>query len=108
MARGHAPASANGGIPPRASEDTHVPIQEQYDEVRQLIALGKRKGYLLYEEVNELLPSDITSSDELDELFDTFTDGTLRAHREGRAPGRDLYLSVVRSILRRGRNPPTR
>jgi hypothetical protein len=68
-ARGHVTASANGGIPPRASEDTHVPIQEQYDEVRQLIARGKRKGYLLYEEVNELLPSDVTSSDELDELF---------------------------------------
>src|SRR5712692_9280651 len=50
----------------------HVSIEERYDEVRQLIALGKNNGYLLYDEVNELLPSDITSSDELDELFDTF------------------------------------
>jgi RNA polymerase primary sigma factor len=48
-----------------------VSIQEQYDEVRQLIALGKRNGYLLYDEVNELLPSDLTSADELDDLFDT-------------------------------------
>jgi RNA polymerase primary sigma factor len=48
-----------------------VSIQEQHDEVRQLIALGKRNGYLLYEEVNELLPSDISSADELDDLFDT-------------------------------------
>ena len=45
-------------------------IEERYDEVRQLIALGKNNGYLLYDEVNELLPSAITSSDELDELFD--------------------------------------
>ncbi len=47
-------------------------IEEKYDEVRQLINLGKEKGYLLYDEVNELLPSDITSADDLDDLFSTF------------------------------------
>ena len=47
-------------------------IEEKYDEVRQLIAIGKEKGYLLYDEVNEMLPADITSSDELDDLFSTF------------------------------------
>ncbi len=47
-------------------------IEEKYDEVRQLISIGKEKGYLLYDEVNELLPSDITSSDDLDDLFSTF------------------------------------
>jgi RNA polymerase primary sigma factor len=47
-------------------------IEDKYDEVRQLISLGKEKGYLLYDEVNELLPSDITSSEELDDLFSTF------------------------------------
>ena len=47
-------------------------IEEKYDEVRQLITIGKEKGYLLYDEVNELLPSEITSSDELDDLFNTF------------------------------------
>ncbi|HSL22995.1 MAG TPA: RNA polymerase sigma factor RpoD [Vicinamibacterales bacterium] len=47
-------------------------IEEKYDEVRQLINIGKEKGYLLYDEVNELLPADITSSEELDDLFSTF------------------------------------
>ena len=47
-------------------------IEDKYDEVRQLISIGKEKGYLLYDEVNELLRSDITSSDELDDLFNTF------------------------------------
>src|SRR5207253_238609 len=47
-------------------------IEERYDEVRQLINIGKEKGYLLYDEVNEMLPSEITSSDELDDLFNTF------------------------------------
>ena len=48
-------------------------IEEKYDEVRQLISIGKEKGYLLYDEVNDLLPADITSSDELDDLFSTFS-----------------------------------
>ena len=47
-------------------------IEEKYDEIQQLITLGKEKGYLLYDEVNELLPADITSSEELDDLFSTF------------------------------------
>src|SRR5512146_1139688 len=50
----------------------HLSIEEKYDEVRQLITIGKEKGYLLYDEVNELLPADITSSEELDDLFSTF------------------------------------
>jgi len=47
-------------------------IEDKYDEVRQLITIGKEKGYLLYDEVNDLLRSDITSPDELDDLFSTF------------------------------------
>jgi RNA polymerase primary sigma factor len=47
-------------------------IEDKYDEVRQLISIGKEKGYLLYDEVNDLLRSDITSPDELDDLFNTF------------------------------------
>jgi RNA polymerase primary sigma factor len=53
-------------------EETALSIEEKYDEVRQLINVGKEKGYLLYDEVNELLPADITSSEELDDLFSAF------------------------------------
>jgi RNA polymerase primary sigma factor len=47
-------------------------IEEKYDEVKTLINLGKEKGYLLYDEVNDMLPSEVSSSEELDELFDAF------------------------------------
>ena len=47
-------------------------IEEKYDEVKQLIIVGKEKGYLSYDEINELLPADITSSEELDDLFSAF------------------------------------
>jgi RNA polymerase primary sigma factor len=54
------------------ADKPHLSIEEKYDEVRQLINIGKEKGYLLYDEVNELLPADITSPDELDELLSIF------------------------------------
>ena len=44
-------------------------IEEKYDEIRQLIIIGKEKGYLLYDEVNEALPADLTSPEELEDLF---------------------------------------
>jgi RNA polymerase primary sigma factor len=47
-------------------------LEEKYDEVRQLIQIGKEKGFLLYDEVNEILPGEITKSDDLDELFTAF------------------------------------
>jgi len=47
-------------------------IEEKYDEIRALITMGKEKGYLLYEEINELLPADVTSAEELDDLFSAF------------------------------------
>jgi len=37
----------------------------------KLIALGKKKGYLTYEEVNDILPEGVVSSDEIDEVFET-------------------------------------
>jgi len=48
-------------------------IEEKYDEVRQLIQVGKEKGYLLYDEVNEMLPSEVSSSEDLDDLFNAFS-----------------------------------
>tara|TARA_Y100001949_G_scaffold174269_1_gene181414 strand:- start:1289 stop:3004 length:1716 start_codon:yes stop_codon:yes gene_type:complete len=50
-------------------EEKPLAIEEKYDEIRQLIAVGKEKGFLLYDDINELLPAEVTSSDELDEVF---------------------------------------
>ncbi|MFH0876611.1 MAG: RNA polymerase sigma factor RpoD [Candidatus Omnitrophota bacterium] len=40
----------------------------------KLIALGKKKGYLTYDEVNDVLPEDIVSSDDIDEVFEILSD----------------------------------
>ena len=46
-------------------------IEERYDEIQQLIIVGKERGYLLFDEINDLLPAEIASSEELDELFNS-------------------------------------
>ena len=48
-------------------------IDDKYDEIKQLVYSGKQKGYLLYDEVSDVLPTEIiNSSDEIDELFSMF------------------------------------
>ena len=44
-------------------------IEERYDEVQQLIIVGRERGYLLVDEINDLLPAELAASDGLDELF---------------------------------------
>jgi RNA polymerase primary sigma factor len=77
-------------------------IEEKYDEVRQLITMGKEKGYLLYEEVNDMLPSEISSSDELDDIFSMFgsmgievvdSEQKYREKSEGGEEGAELDLT---------------
>ena len=47
-------------------------LEEKYDQVRQLITMGKERGYLLYDEVNDILPAEVHSSEEIDDLLSTF------------------------------------
>src|SRR5262245_10260240 len=49
-------------------------LDEKYDDsVQKLIDIGKEKGYLLYDEVSDLLPPEISASaEDLDDLFSAF------------------------------------
>ncbi|ABA89914.1 RNA polymerase sigma-70 factor RpoD [Syntrophotalea carbinolica DSM 2380] len=42
------------------------------EEVQQLIDMGKEKGYLTYDEVNDYLPESVVSSDQLDDVMSLF------------------------------------
>jgi len=46
-------------------------IDDEFDHVRQLILIGKERGYLLYDEINDGLPADVHSSQEIDDLLST-------------------------------------
>ncbi len=47
-------------------------IEDKYDQIMDLVKLGKKKGYLLYDEVNDLLPADVHNSDEIEDILSTF------------------------------------
>ena len=48
--------------------------EPEVKEVQRLIDRGKEKGFLTYEEVNDALPSDVVSSDQLDTMLSMFDD----------------------------------
>ncbi len=47
-------------------------FDDKFDQVNKLITMGKAKGYLLYDEVNDLLPSDVHSPEELEDVLSMF------------------------------------
>ena len=42
------------------------------DDFKKLITLGEEKGFLTYDDVNDLLPSDVISSDQIDDIIMLF------------------------------------
>jgi RNA polymerase primary sigma factor len=101
-------------------------IEEKYDQVRQLIAMGKERGYLLYDEVNDLLPAEVHSSEEIDDLLSTFERygievyediSSVKAARaaeavehpeevaEGREPAEEIDLDLTPGALEKTNDP---
>ena len=87
------------------------------DDLEKLIDTGKEKGYLTYGEVNDLLPGEITSPDELDDLMTTInTQGidvlagdtrTERATSMSPKPAKSPTMSNSTSRRARWRRPTT-
>ncbi len=46
--------------------------QTHSDEVKKLLSLGEEKGFLTYDDVNDMLPSDIISSEQIDDIIMLF------------------------------------
>ncbi|HLZ19613.1 MAG TPA: RNA polymerase sigma factor RpoD [Smithellaceae bacterium] len=44
----------------------------QSDEFKKLLSLGEEKGFLTYDDVNDMLPPDINSSDQIDDIIMLF------------------------------------
>ncbi|HEY2389592.1 MAG TPA: RNA polymerase sigma factor RpoD [Candidatus Angelobacter sp.] len=46
-------------------------LDDKFDDIKKLIETGKEKGYLTYDQVNDLIPGDVHSPDDLDDLLTT-------------------------------------
>ncbi|AWD32480.1 RNA polymerase sigma factor RpoD [Candidatus Kinetoplastibacterium sorsogonicusi] len=58
--------------------NSHTISQEEYEarrnKIKQLIKLGKERGYLTYGEINDHLPDELVDNDTLDGIISTFGD----------------------------------
>jgi len=61
------------------------PIEDEFGQVQQLILLGKERGYLLYDEVNDSLPAEVTSSQEIDDLLSILERQGIDIHEDANA-----------------------
>jgi RNA polymerase primary sigma factor len=54
----------------KVTEARKIRIDEKYEEVKQLVVTGRERGYLGYDEINDMLPEELSASpDEVDEVF---------------------------------------
>src|SRR5205814_983149 len=53
-------------------EQRRMSEEPKLEELDRLITMGKQKGFLTYDEVNDALPSDIVSLDQLDDIMMMF------------------------------------
>jgi RNA polymerase primary sigma factor len=57
---------------PCAGEKNTLAINDKFDdEIQGLIDAGKEKGYLTYGDVNDMMPEEISSADDMDDLLTT-------------------------------------
>ena len=62
---------------------------EKFDQLNKLITMGKEKGYLLYDEINELIPSDMHSAEDIDDLLTMFDNAGIEVLESPRAKAAD-------------------
>ncbi|ADW67149.1 RNA polymerase sigma factor RpoD [Granulicella tundricola] len=62
---------------------------DKYED--EIVEVGKEKGYLTFGEVNDLLPGDITSPDDLDDLLTTINTQGIELGGDEDRRGRDKY-----------------
>jgi RNA polymerase primary sigma factor len=57
-------------------------IEDEFGHVQQLILIGKERGYLLYDEINDSLPADVHSSQEIDDLLSILERQGIEIHED--------------------------
>ncbi len=78
-------------------------FDDKFDQLNKLITMGKQKGYLLYDEVNDLLPSDVHSAEDLDDLLSMFDNAGIEVLESPRAKATDkIGLDKVDEIQEEG------
>src|SRR5262249_60510992 len=65
---------------------------------QKLITMGKAKGYLTYDEVNDHMPEEIVSSDQIDDWLSTLGDEGIEVVDAGATPGTAVKVPTARVV----------
>ncbi len=91
-------------------------LDDKYDDIKKLIDTGKEKGYLTYDQVNDLIPQDVQSPEDLDDLLTTIgTQGidvlegpklpSTALDKEDEEVGEDVELDLTPGALEKTNDP---
>jgi RNA polymerase primary sigma factor len=92
-------------------------LDEKYSDIQKLIDTGKEKGYLTYDQVNDLIPHDVQSPDDLEDLLTTIgTQGidvlegpklpsSALDREEGEELGEDVELDLTPGAMEKTNDP---
>jgi len=53
----------------RVLRKIELALDDKFDDIKKLIDAGKEKGYLTYDQVNDLIPHDVHSPEDLEDLL---------------------------------------
>jgi RNA polymerase primary sigma factor len=73
-------------------------LDDKFDDIKKLIDAGKEKGYLTYNEVNDLLPNDMHSPEDLEDLLDTIGTQGINILEEPKLPSATLEKKYDQDI----------
>jgi RNA polymerase primary sigma factor len=91
-------------------------LDDKYDDIQKLIDTGKEKGYLTYDQVNDLIPNDISSPDDLEDLLSVIGSQGINLLEESKLPsegkfekeveaGEDVELDLTPGALEKTNDP---
>src|SRR5262245_15500066 len=66
---------------------------------QKLISMGKAKGYVTYDEVNDHMPEDIVSSDQIDDWLSSLGDEGIEVVDAGGQPGQAVKVPAARTVV---------
>ena len=72
-----APQKADSGTPDRSEITVSKTPATTIKAVKQLLAKGKKQGYLTYDEINELIPEEMLSPEQIDETLIMFDENEI-------------------------------
>ena len=84
--------------PDAVEEEVEEETVAERKEVKDLLEAGRQKGFLTYEEVNDALPADIVSSDQIDDVMSMFGDNDIEiVDAQKAAQGNEVKPTVTAS-----------